>query len=574
MLKTVRICARLGLLALVMACGDPPLQPASVTPGTDVDNAQLDATFAGVDVEQQPVGDAVLRAGDGGGTAAGLDASKAHSDVASGNDDTADSQSPAPDGAIWQAPDIDTSSLKVIATEPPLGALGAPLLLQFTLTFSAPVIDAGIQPYTILVSDPTGAPIEGDFTVKGAKVTFKATKPAPYASRIDAVVTTIVQGTQGQSMQAPFKYHLHTVPYDNSAPWLKLAERYAPVIHLGVTAKDPSWPNKEGLSFDPKAAQPTVGYTVAATHSHYFVSYVFRRPIHAKTSGSPGFSPDLSGATVVVARWPKEHPAGLFTWFKNKNDEQWWGWLAKQGGLVPPGYSATKANVRSVVAQTVLFPPSTDAVGVVAGKTPSPARYTAFLPATSHQSCWWSDTGDVTAKQCETHKAAKLAMNLIKLVPFAASSAPPYVPQPPTGVPPTITYTLASFDALLWPRRNDPALFAIPISFSYKPAAGRPAGMTAPMGSKYASPTTDFGRPPWAWRWRPSTNTTYYDMPRGTLFMDPAWAVYQRVGGVAAKLPKYDPKTHTGYALDYCYAPALFIDKRNSPACVDILPAG
>lgn len=561
------------IFLLLLGCSGPAPQPApstkmdSTSPNTT--NWQLTADVAAANSDGTSI-DSDLGAVPADSTASLTDTVTAGDSSAPGGD----AAQPGSDVPRWQPPETDASPLTVLSTTPTIGALGVARKFVFTLTFSSPVVDAGIQPYTVLVQDPLGQPIDGDFKVDGASVTFTATKAAPPWTRIDVTVTTIVRGVQGQTMQGPFAYHFHTTGHDNMKPWALLAARYAPVIRLAVTSKSSDWPAKQRLAFDLSDPASSVGWSVAATRSHYFITYVFQRPERISDAGKVAFAPDTSGATVIVRRWPQEIPAGLFTWFADGSDEQWWGWLTKEGGLLPPGASAKKANVRKVVAVQTLFPASSDTVGVPKGVKITPRRYLGLVTAKRSQSCWWPDLGDTQHQQCQTHASAKSAMNLVVAVPHSMTDKPPWSPTPPSGKLPVVPYQLRSMDASLWPRRADSTLFDTPLTFTYQPPSGRPAGMQAPMGSKYNVGKGGFSRPPWAWRWKPATNVSYYALPRGAIFMDPAWSVYQRLGGNNAKIASWNPTTKTGYSNDYCFAPRLFIDKRKAPECVGVTPAG
>ena len=131
----------------------------------------------------------------------------------------------------------------------------------------------------------------------------------------------------------------------------------------------------------------------------------------------------------------------------------------------------------------------------------------------------------------------------------------------------TYTYELVSLFGTWYPRRAAPSLWQKPVSYTYKPPSGRPGGDQTAMGSKFLGGSGDFGRPPWAWRWKPANNATYYDLPRGTIFLDPAFALFSRIGGSTAGLQKYDPATKTGWSNAYCFAPLLFVDLRDSQPC-------
>lgn len=550
---TLPVCVWLG------GCGDPPLDAGLVADATsaasDADDALFGGTTDGTNSVDAGAGSDVLN---DGGTADSTATDTTTADGAA-NQDAADTN--APDSG-WTQPDIDLSELTVLATDPKNGALGAPTQVTFTITFSAAVFDAAIAAYTVLVTDAAGQEIAGDFTVKGAVVTFKAKQPTMHASVVNVQVTNYVRGTSGQTLAAPYAFHFYTDGYKDTEAWAKLASRYAPTIRQAVQG---TWPKNDALGAWASAAstpEAQVAWAIAATRSHYFVHYQFYWPHHA---ADPSFDDDTAGATVIVARYPKERPVGLVTWFKHLADEQRWLWLTNEGALMP-GTSTQKANVRKLLSEDALFG-ATEADGA--------RRYEALLTAGSHQSCLWSDQGEFQNKQCLNIKQTQVDAKWVRYLPAKSGST---ATDPTTITPadfdkamPEATYALVSLHDTAWPRRADATLFKSPLTFVYAAPSGRP-GLAGSLGSQLAGATQDFGRPAWAWRWKPGTNATYYDLPRGTVFFDPAWALWQRLGGKTNGVKAWDQAGKTGLSLDYCFAPFLGIDARETTECKAMTP--
>ena len=67
------------------------------------------------------------------------------------------------------------------------------------------------------------------------------------------------------------------------------------------------------------------------------------------------------------------------------------------------------------------------------------------------------------------------------------------------------------------------------------------------------------GRPPWSWKWSPGAAFT--DLPRGTLYLDPAFFFRKRHG---MEQFEWNPEDKTGWSVEYCYHGALAIDERES----------
>lgn len=579
-------CARLST-----ACDDPPLEdkPYSIDGLTGLGD--------GGDVAAQDAGAADL--GSPADTATG------------GPDDSA----PAPDDAIvdaapidasaaadvdagWQMidvpkPDVPDLPLQVVSTSPIDGATGVDPHVAFEITFSANLLDASVAEYTVFVKGPGGETVVGDLAVAGNKLSFKAAGLVAPASRVTVELSTLVQSDKGDPLAQPFKMQFYTAGYPDTAGMAALAARYAPVLRqaVGKDSKgldylrspdfDMDWDGGNNLAnlskFDPLAR---VGWTVVQSQSHFFIHYAFYWPRRLATTPDLSFDNDMSGATVVVARYPAETPVALLTWFKNQYDEQMWAWATTEGALLPAGKSAKSANLRSVLSLSKLFPETSlpgDGFGCKGITGCVPRRYRGLLTAGSHQSCLWSDPGDKTYNQCRTDSQATAEMKVIRYRPGAVATKASGEGAAVGDQPPTFVYELVPIFESWFSHREEIGpghMFAGPLSWVYKPPAGRPAGPKTAIASRFISVgQADFGRPPWAWQWKPGTFVSYYDMPLGTPFLDPAWALFQRLGGEAGGVAAWNASTKKGLSVTYCFDAFLGIDARDTAPCKDALPA-
>jgi len=183
------------------------------------------------------------------------------------------------------------------------------------------------------------------------------------------------------------------------------------------------------------------------------------------------------------------------------------------------------------------------------------------------------------AGQCflgaESMKTAKWLNYLPATTPSEAPAA--------TAEGAAAAYALRSILETWWPRRDEAAPDGLwqDTQFVYEAPPGRPKGDGLSLGSKFVTAldpadinALDAGRPPWSMRWKPGTQSqTYYELPRGTPWLDPAYTLLQRLGGQNA-VPAYDPATAQGLSLQMCWNAFLGIDERTSPACVWTSAAG
>ncbi len=587
----------LACAALVAGCG------AGET-GGDLDTAvTVDSDAADDDallVDGFHGGEVAAGDGTAADAATGEDAGDASSDATSDGDAVAPSDGGLSfdvdinDPDLGPPPDVDKpettyAPLQIVATDPPTDGAGASDKAAFSVTFDKPIDPITLTSYTVLVRGPGGVDIAGDLSAKGAQVSFEAAAPLPPLSRVDVTVTPLVSDDLGQTLEAPYTFHFHTPDFADMAPYAQLAARYAPSLDLALaegadaafdllrSPSDIGWDlANAGAQAASTPALARVAAVVVESHSHFFIHYQMfwhRRPAQA---GTVGFDNDSAGVTVIVARYPQQRPVGLQTWWKRGDDEQMWLWLTDDAAILPPGAKLSSFGVRAVLPAAKLFPPTTDGLGCVASSSSCQARRAPLLlQGGSHRVCLRLDAGQATgAKACqwdaETAAASRLLRYLPASAPSAASANGVEIGQPPKE----FAYALEPLSTTFFARRGSGQLFGgkTDISFLYTPPPGRPAGQKFAMGSKFVGGKgNEFGRPLWAFRWKPASNESYYDLPRGTVTLDPAFALWKRLGGGAGGPGEFDPNSKLGWSLSTCFNPLLFLDARSDAACVGSL---
>lgn len=558
--------------ALAMACGDPPL--AAVTKDAAGD---LGALFG----DAAPKLDAPPQVGD----SAAAEAANGPDAATSG--DTADATSPTGADAPADVPVADATAAEVaaadvpagpdaglkdfalVAADPPADTTGVAANFSLKLTFSANLKPESAVKYTIAVASNGNTALPCKFAVAGNVLTITPTAPAPFASRVTVTLGTLVQSFQGVPLQET-AVSFYTEPWPKLGSYAAMAEAFAPQLRQAVAGPldylragnfDGDWnlannPANAAQS-DAKAA---VYWSATETRSHVYLTYFYYWP--GRTGVAPGvpFDNDGAGAQVVIDR-KTQLPVALQTFFKAKADEQAWLWVASESGW------PTKSKfVRAFVPRDQLFEPSDAAACAQTPPANCKRRYPGYLTAGSHQSCLWADKGEPADQQCVLNDAIKSSLKLLLYAPgpLAAAAAPTL-----SGTP--ATYALLPLWDDWWPRRDQAGAAALFVDtqFAYVPPDSRPAGPKYGLGSRMvAAQDGDFGRPPWAWRWKPGTFTaSYYDLPRGTPVFDPAWLLWQRLGAEQTGMPAWNAATKQGFSTDYCFNPFLGIDVRDSPEC-------
>jgi len=476
--------------------------------------------------------------------------------------------------------DISMQAFELVGSAPTDGADGLAQPIIFTLEFNDIVKGESFTPYTAFVKTSTGDDVPGNWLTTDKKVTFTASANAPFATRIDVTLTNLIQAKKGNSLQDQKLLHFYTAPMAKLQPYAKLAARYAPAIRQGLNDGGPKYDVMRAIQFDDNwnlsdnlkntgllDPVPMVAWSVIESQSHFYVFYVFYWPSRIAMDAGVAYDNDSAGSLVTIEKYPVERPVALTTYFKAKGDEEMWTWITSESGLP----SAKNPFIRGVLAQDQLFPKSTDPLDLLGCEGIAncvPRRYPAYLTGGNHQSCLWLDGGDASAKQCVNN--AFTQSNLIA-IDFKPSDKPIAIKAKGANPPLTAVYGLQHLDATWWPHRDEAgetALFA-DSTFQYVGPPSRPAGPKQSIGGKFFNKNADFARPPWAWRWLPtSLSQSYYDMPRGTPFYDPAFALFQRLGGDDKKLPVWNPTTKTGFSQDYCLQMFFQIDKRDEANCL------
>ncbi len=551
-------------LVVAVACGDPPLAPAS----TDSASGAL-ADFA----------------------AGGLDGGEVGAQADAAKPETADSGATAPDatvdadGLAADAPttpdaaiadtdatavgaDAGLADFALVASDPPAGTAGLPASFSIKLTFSVDIKAASATKNTIAVTTNGGVPLPCKFSTAGNLLTITPTVAAPFASRVDVVLGTLLQSYQGVPIQET-ALRWYTADWPDQTGYGQLAERFAPSVRQAIGGQHdylraPDFDGDWNLANNPKNAadKPAlaqVAWSATETRSHLYLTYLFYWPARSAVPPGVGFDNDSAGAMVVVDR-KTQLPVALQTFFKAKSDEQAWLWTTTEAGW------PTKSKfIRAVVPRDQLF----EVADAAACSDPKAAtckrRYPAYLTAGNHQSCVWTDNGEMADQQCVLNATVKAALKVVQYQPGALATAA-LLPEA------YATYALAPMLTTWWPRRDEAGPLApfVDTQFTYVPPQSRPAGPAYGLGSKLVSATSDdFARPPWAWRWKPGTlSASYYDLPRGVAFLDPAWQLWHRLGGETAGVVKWSDASKTGFSTDYCFNAFLGIDVRQSEACL------
>jgi hypothetical protein len=557
------------LVWLAAGCGDDPL-PTKTTADTVTDAPDA---FDGIAFDQWVDGSEV--ATDGVVADGTVDADLPDTPAEVDGTDAVDAIDVATDVAPDLGPDVPLLSFEVVSTTPTQDQTGVGAPVTFTVNFNADVRPETVTKYTVLVTALSDAVVSGKLTVTGKQLQFVATDTVPAATRVQVVITGMVQAQKGPSLQAPYTFHFYTAGLPKLEAYRRVAARYAPVLRQRIDASaaigksdrlrsvdyDGNWNADDNAdSVEPIPPIARVGWSVAETQSHYFITYLYFWPKRVNADGTTAFANDTAGSIVLVAKFPQEHPVAVTTWFKAKSDEAMWSWATTESGF--GGSSPSAVYLRGTYPEAQLFPVANDTFGCEGIPGCTPRRYPALLTNRTHQSCLLLDAGDNGAiSRCPNDAATQASDKWISYLPVPLASA---ATQTAANPGPHATYELQSLHDEWFPRRENMGagmLFG-DTGFAYAPPSGRPGLPAHTIGSKLrTSNASDYGRPPWAWKWNVGP---YYEMPQGAPALDPAWAWYARMG---SKLPAFDATSKVGYSLAYCLNPLLLIDARQNGAC-------
>ncbi len=577
----------LGLVVLLWlaasgapACGDSDPRPPGAVDVALADTDVTPDTPAAPDVapETAAPGDA---AGDGAPEAGAAETIDAAPDAPPADVPPTDLPPPPTDTDF---PDLvpDRTPPTIVAVEPADGTDNVATNFVVRVRFSEPIRPMTIDDFTFQVTDLTDRKIAGSyalednnqvavFTPAASAVIFNST---PYF----VTLATQIEDLAYNNLERIFRFRFYTAPYPNLDGYEALAGRYAPHLmqqtlpmdhspHLDYLAPvdlDGDWNalnNVQYIRSTARSVLSVVYYAVVESKTHFFIFYLYYHPYREVAEPSQSYGSDLAGAMVLVEKRPVERPLAVYTYFKQGTAEDIHAFVTQESDIVAaPFGSGEKLSqyVRGVYPQQTLFPDG---------------RHTGWLTTSTHQSCLWIDTEDHSPDpSCELRPAQQESMMRVE---YRYAPGPGwYIDRQGAEWPSALTdvnYELQSALHKLWVRRaafGEGELFSELYEYEpydQPPWAPRP-GNTGEIGSKFASPDASpsaFGRPPWAWRWKPSAGS-YVDLPRGTLFLDPALFVQLRHN----RVPAFDDVTQTGFSLDYCFHPYLNIDLRSvDPDC-------
>ena len=188
-------------------------------------------------------------------------------------------------------------------------------------------------------------------------------------------------------------------------------------------------------------------------------------------------------------------------------------------------------------------------------------RFTAWVTQPTHITCSWAVPAE---GECELNEGILLELNWITM---GWSLEGPTLLLKEGGWPmegDAWEYELQHSLPTFWARRSsfDAEGLWASNTFDYTPLGAPEGGDVFELPSFFAAPEgSDSGRPPWAWKWKAGGFSQFTDLPRGTLYLDPAHFFLKRHG---LENSPWESETKTGWSEQYCFNGALNIDKRET----------
>ena len=464
----------------------------------------------------------------------------------------------------------------IAATTPEDGEMNVTIPFAVQITFTEPMHAPTIAPQTIHMTDIAGKEVE--LIIEFADDDNKVVQLVPttaifHSSPYEVTLDPIIKDLAGNMLGNTYQFTFYTQPVQTLGSYQSLAEKFAPVLYQETYQPDPKFDYLTAVDFDgdwvaennvenAKSAtsfSPLVYYSVTETKSHFFITYMFFYPHRYAESESNRFGNDVSG-TVVIVRKGDEAPIAIETYFKpSSNDERSFSYLTDESALLPAGKTFTDLKFDGMYPQATLFPDN---------------RYVGYLSARKHESCLWLHENNSFLAGCQLNSGIKNSMQKIEYV-FNNGAVNPITKEGsafPAGKT-NVGYALEHLLASLWPRRGDlgPGLLWAS-DFSYSPHTStiftnRP-GLANKVPSSFIDPIgNDEGRPPWAWRHYPGNGSSFYQMNRGVVFLDPAVHFKQR-HDQSNNWADWDSQAGFGWSVDYCFNPYFGLDFRGVwPEC-------
>lgn len=470
---------------------------------------------------------------------------------------TGDTGGPEDTTVVWDlgGGEPDEVPPTVLSTDPAAGEEGVAIPMTVTITFSEPMRAETIDENNIRVLSITGKSIGGKPVLSADKTSVtltpdpaKLTLISPFTISVDP----IVQDVAGNHLEAAFTATFYTAPPANLGGYAQMAAALAPTVRVAVNATKPigSYPTRFDADGDwegmgnaswvlekAKTLPAAVYWDVAETQSHLYFTYTYFWPYRDTTGTTKTpHANDTAGILIVAAKFPELTPVAAYTYGRNDEVEEVFAWVA--AGSPMDG----KPNVTKAVDPATLF---------VDG------RFQGYLSTPLHQSCTWIASGPGA---CELN--AGIQASLLTAV-YALDQGIATTVQATAGVWPiageNIDFQLLHGLTAFWARRGSKGEGGVySESFDYQPMSGRPGSSLKGLPSLFQAPPGSYGgRPGWAWNWKPAQGG-FFQMARGTVFLDPAIFVEKRHSLEA----NWDTGTKTGFSDSYCFHPYLGIDER------------
>jgi len=366
-------------------------------------------------------------------------------------------------------------------------------------------------------------------------------------------------------MASEHKFTFYTVAVATLGTYHELAVAFSPIISQETNPDHPhyDYPTRYDLDGDWVAAdnvdhivsdavmvEPHVYYSITETKSHLFIQYAFYWPYRYAQTETDRYGNDVAGAMVLV-RKADGTPVALETYFKKGLDERSLSFVTTDSGLIAGDGTFTSHKFDGMFDEAELFPNG---------------HYLAYLSAREHESCLWLDEDNNDLDGCVLNAGLKASMKRIEMKYKGSATAIHKTGGKFPQELPDVGYSLSHILEDWWPRRSDVGDDKMwGSTYDYEPFTSsifpnRP-DFDDPLPSTFVDPIgNDNGRPPWAWRYYPQNGTTFYEMPRGVLFLDPAVHFKQR-HDQGNEWADFDGQT--GWSLDYCYNPYFNLDFRN-----------
>ena len=462
--------------------------------------------------------------------------------------------------------EADNQPPTIASTTPAADQDNVDIPFTITVVFNEPMKTMTIYEQSFEVKDIKGVQVAGSlaYSANDTTVTFTPSVGVLAASPYTVTLKgSIIQDAAGNKLGGLETFTFYTRPPKDLQKYDALAQKYAPVINQATDTTAPqydylasfdvdgNWDGLDTLQYVQQTATQLaahVYYGVTETESHYFIQYVYYYPFRNAEVPAEKFGNDLSGAIVVVAKYPAEAPVAVETYYKRLSDMASNAFVTTESGIVPEGKTPEAYKVNAQYPAAELFPGG---------------RYVAYLTARSHQSCVWNWGGGGTVinycklsaamkNEIETHRIQYVYKGVAE--PIAKGAGWPVAKE-------DVGYQLDDLLVKLWPRRKAEGVVG-DSDWTYSPVDGRPGANTKFGKTLVTSLDGDFSYSPWAWYWAQS-GVAGYELPLGMMVLDPAYYLATRHN----LFTPFDPGTKAGFSTEYCFNAYFNIDNRSKPEC-------